>query len=150
LLLVVGRVALWFVGCEVVFDAGGCGTLLLAAGRDSLVVGRVSLLVVGRVSWLVVGRVALLVVGRGGVFVAGGCGTLFFAVGRSALLVAGRDSLAGLPGRALAALFAVFGRVAGTSTGRLVAFTTPGPLNDPGLAVAATGGCPWLTDARSD
>lgn len=124
LLLVVGRVALWFVGCEVVFDAGGCGTLLLAAGRDSLVVGRVS--------WLVVGR--------GGVFVAGGCGTLFFAVGRSALLVAGRDSLAGLPGRALAALFAVFGRVAGTSTGRLVAFTTPGPLNDPGLAVAATGG----------
>lgn len=71
------------------------------------------------------------------------------AVGRVALLVAGRDSLfavlgrvavLGVLGRAFAALFAVLGRVAGTSTGRLVAFTTPGPLNDPGLAVAAIAG----------
>lgn len=148
MLLVVGRVALLFVGRGVVFDAGGRGTLLLAVGRDSFVVGRaslpvvgrVALLVVGRVSLLVVGRASLLVVGRGGVFVAGGCGTLFFAVGRSALLAVGRDSLLGVPGRAFAALFAVLGRVAGTSTGRFVAFTTPGPLNDPGLAVAAIAG----------
>jgi hypothetical protein len=140
LLLVVGRVALLFVGRGVVFDEGGRGTLLLAVDRDSFVVGRASLLVVGRVALLVVGRASLLVVGRGGVFVAGGRGTLLFAVGRSALLAAGRDSLAVLPGRAFAALFAVFGRVAGTSTGRFVAFTTPGPLNDAGLAVAAIAG----------
>lgn len=136
----VGRVALLFVGCEVVLDEGGCGTLLWAVGRDSFVVGRDSLLVVGRASLLVDGCSSfLLVVGRGGVFVAGGRGTLL-AVGRSALLFAGRDSLFGLPGRALAALFGVFARVAGTSTGRLVAFTTPGPLNDAGLAVAAIAG----------
>ena len=75
---------------------------------------------------------ALSLVGRGGVFSAGGRGTLEFAVGRVAVL--------GVLGRAPAAVFGVLGRVAGTSTGWFVAFTTPGPLNDPGLAVAAIAG----------
>jgi hypothetical protein len=63
--------------------------------------------------------------------------------GRSFRLLFTEDALLP-PGRFSEAWLAVVGRF---ELAVLLAGSTPRPLNTPALALAATAGCPWFTDA---